>query len=533
MNGAYRGALSRLLSKPFFLPLLSGLLLGISFPTWPAVHLEPLAWIALVPLLLSLEHEERFGPFFRKSWMSMLLFCLIALWWVCLATFVGGILTVFVQSLFSVVPLVVFYYFKKRAGFRSALLALPFIWTGWEWAYMQQDFSLGWLTFGNSQANLLWMVQYADVTGVWGVSFWLLTFNVLVLLLFMEKESFQVKVGIVMVMLVMIATPLLYARQVFRNTALDNTSPKVRVALVQPDIDPHEKWDGLGPEETLSRLYSLTGQSVRGERLELIIWPETAIPFYIRLPENKPYMDSVRRMVMRWNTPLLTGFPDEVPVFPNSARGEAVAASGAEYAAYNASMLLHPAGGPVQIYRKMRLVPFGERVPYSEYFPWLERLSFSMSGISSWAKGREATVMHFTSRDGQPVRMANIICYESIFPGQVSTFVRRGAQFLTLVTNDGWYGTSYGPWQHAAIDRLRCIENRRAMARCANTGVTLFYDICGRSYAETPWWQQSVLTADVPLESRITFYTAHPDLVPHVCLGIAGVLALVAAVRKR
>ncbi|UWX56824.1 apolipoprotein N-acyltransferase [Chlorobaculum sp. MV4-Y] len=533
MSDADKGAWPRLLSRTFFLPLLSGLLLGISFPTWPTVHLEPLAWIALVPLLLSLEHEERFGPFFRKSWMAMLLFCLITLWWVCLATMVGGILTVFVQSLFSSVPLVVFYYFKKRAGFRSALLALPFIWTGWEWAYMQQDFSLGWLTFGNSQANLLWMVQYADLTGVWGISFWLLTFNVLALLLFRGKETFQVKAGIVMVMLVMIATPLFYARQVFRNTALDNTYSKVRVALVQPDIDPHEKWDGLGPEETLSRLYSLTGQAVRGERPELIIWPETAIPFYIRLPENKPYMDSVMRMVMRWDAPLLTGFPDEVPVFPNSARGEAVAASGVEYAAYNASMLLRPAGGPVQIYRKMRLVPFGERVPYSEYFPWLEKLSFSMSGISSWAKGRETTVMRFTSREGQLVRMANIICYESIFPGQVSKFVRRGAQFLTLVTNDGWYGTSYGPWQHAAIGRLRCIENRRAMARCANTGVTLFYDTCGRSYAETPWWQQSVLTADVPLESGITFYTIHPDLVPQACLGIAGVLALAAVVRKR
>jgi apolipoprotein N-acyltransferase len=196
-------------------------------------------------------------------------------------------------------------------------------------------------------------------------------------------------------------------------------------------------------------------------------------------------------------------------------------------------MLLMPGSSRVQVYRKMRLVPFGERVPYSEYFPWLERLSFSLSGISSWQKGSEATVMTFRSAEGRPVSMANIICYESIFPGQVAQFVLGGAQFLTLVTNDGWYGTSYGPWQHAAIGRLRCIENRRAMARCANTGVTLFYDTCGRSYAQTPWWQLSVLAADVPLENSLTFYTRHPDLVPLLCLTIAGVLFMLGVVRKR
>ncbi|NTW51078.1 MAG: apolipoprotein N-acyltransferase [Chlorobiaceae bacterium] len=517
--------------KRFFLPLLSGILLGISFPTWPSLHLEPLAWVAIVPLLLSLEHEERFGHFFRKSWISMLLFCLISLWWVCLATFVGGVLTIFVQSLFSTVPLIVFYHLRKRAGYRFALFSLPFIWTGWEWAYMQQDLSLGWLTLGNSQSNLLWMVQYADITGVWGVSFWLLVFNVLVLLLVRGKESPQGRIAVMTLMAVMTVAPLLYARQVFDEARLRSAPPTIRVSVVQPDIDPHEKWGGIGPERTISLLYSLTGQALANDRSELVIWPETAIPFYIRDPGYKPYLESVRRMVARWNTPLLTGFPDAEPLSAGQAGNDG--SQGRPYAAYNASMLLQPGEVPLQIYRKMRLVPFGERVPYTEYFPLLERLNFSLSGITSWQKGREATVMTFRNSKGSSIRMANIICYESIFPGLVSEFVRGGAQFLTLVTNDGWYGTSYGPWQHAAIGRLRCIENRRAMARCANTGVTLFYDSCGRSYAEIPWWQISVLTAAVPLEDRLTFYTAHPDLLPKICLGIAGLLALVAVLGKK
>ena len=522
------------------MPLLSGLLLGFAFPTWPSVHLEPLAWIALVPLLFSLDGDKSFGSFFRKVWMTMMLFGIISLWWVCLATFVGGVLTIFVHSLFSTVPLLVFYLIRKRAGYRFALFSLPFIWTGWEWAYMQQDLSFGWLTLGNSQANLLWMVQYADITGVWGISFWLLVFNVLIVFLLKARLAGQGErvAGLAVTAVLMIAAPLGYAWHVFSWPAPSVALPSVRVSLVQPNIDPHEKWGGLSIEDTMALLIRLTGRELVNNRPDLILWPETAIPFCIRNPENEPYMNVVRRLVDRWDTSLLTGFPDSEPVARHFASlaadgGDSEPSGGRQVAAYNASMLLQPAEERLQIYRKMRLVPFGERVPYSEYFPWLERLSFSLSGINSWQKGQDAAVMTFRDSKGRAVRMANIICYESIFPGLVSQFVRKGAQFLTLVTNDGWYGTSYGPWQHVAIGRLRCIENRRPMARCANTGVTLFYDRYGRSYAETPWWQSTVLTSDVIPENDLTLFTRFPDLFPKLSLGIAGLLLVVGVFKKR
>ena len=520
------------------MPLLSGILLGISFPTWPSVHLEPLAWVALLPLLLSMADDERFGHAFRKAWLTTLTFCVISLWWVCLATLTGGILTVFVQSLFSTVPFVLFHLLRLRAGYRFAMLSLPFLWTAWEWAYMQQELSLGWLTLGNSQANLLWLVQYADLTGVWGVSFWVVSFNVLALMLVRERVRIGSAAAVVLAMVLMVAAPLVYAWHRINVDSRQGASRSVRVAMVQPDIDPHEKWFGLGPDETMARLLRLTGRSLVADRPELVVWPETAIPFYIRDPENRLYMNAVRRAVELWGVPLLTGFPDAErlpPVLASMDNGTAVqeGVAGRPFAAYNASMLLQPGDAGMQIYHKMRLVPFGERVPYSEYLPWLERMSFSMSGIISWQQGRDATVMTVRSAGGGSFRIANIICYESIFPDLVSRFVSGGAQLVTLVTNDGWYGTSYGPWQHAAIGRLRCIENRRAMARCANTGVTLVYDRYGRTVAQIPWWQGAVLVARVPLEDGLTFYTTHPDLFPKLCLGIGGLLGVIGAFRRR
>ena len=200
---------------------------------------------------------------------------------------------------------------------------------------------------------------------------------------------------------------------------------------------------------------------------------------------------------------------------------------------YNASMLLEHGNSSPQIYRKMRLVPFAERVPYVDYFPWLGHLTFSLAGINGWGKGRDTMVMQLHSSRYGKVNIANIICYESIFPDLVTEFVRKGAQVLTLVTNDGWYATSYGPYQHLAIGRIRCIENRRAMARCANTGLTVVINKYGRIIAEIPWWQEQTLTAEVPLESSLTFYTSNPDLFPKSAMVVSAGLFLIAFFKVR
>jgi len=501
-------------------PLLSGALLGLSFPSYPFLRFEIVAWIALVPLLISLRSVEKPGELFRRVYLTMFLFCLISLWWVSLATFPGGVLTIVAQAFFLTVPLFAFFSLKKMAGYRFALFSLPFVWVAWEWAYMQQDMSLGWLTFGNSQANLNLMIQYADLVGVWGVSFWLLWFNVLVVfsLIGSKKEAARS----VALMAFMVAAPLLYATVLLsREKMVSEHELGLRVTLVQPNINPHEKWVAYNSIEIMERYYRMTGKAVRENRPELVIWPETAIPFSILESAYGDDMHLLHFALKQWNTALLTGFIDIA-----GERNQPVES-------YNASMLLEPGSGVPQIYHKMRLVPFAERVPYIDSFPWLGTLTFSLSGIKGWGKGRDASIMEFSSPRHNKVVIANIICYESIFPTLVSEFVRKGARLLTLVTNDGWYGTSYGPYQHLAIGRMRCIENRRAMARCANTGLTVVLDKFGRTIAEVPWWQKECLTAEVPLESRMTFYTTHPDLLPKIAAALSALFFVVAFVKSR
>ena len=512
--------ISNKLSHSRYLPsLLSGALLGLSFPSYPFIRLEIIAWVALVPLLISLRTVEKPGELFRRVYLAMLLFCSISLWWVSLATFPGGVLTIVAQAFFLTVPLFLFFAVKKMAGYRFALFSLPFFWVAWEWAYMQQDLSLGWLTLGNSQANLNLMIQYADLVGVWGVSFWLVWFNVLVVL-FLTGSKREVA-GSVALMTLMVVAPLLYAFVLFsREGVVSEKELSLRVTLVQPDINPHEKWAAYNSAEIMARYYRMTGRAVRENRPELVIWPETAIPFSILESPYAADLQSLHFALRGWNTALLTGFID--------ISGE----RNGHVESYNASMLLGAGSAVPQIYRKMRLVPFAERVPYIDYFPWLGNLTFSLSGIRGWGRGRDASVMELSSPRHGKVVLANIICYESIFPTLVAEFVGKGARLITLVTNDGWYGTSYGPYQHLAIGRMRCIENRRAMARCANTGLTVVLDKFGRIIAEVPWWQEESLTAEVPLESRLTFYTTHPDLLPHVASVLSALLLLVAFAKR-
>ena len=526
-------------SSGYFLPVLSGILLGVSFPSYPVIRFEPLAWIALVPLLVCLRGDLSFKRYFSRVYYSMLIFCAIALWWVSLATLVGGLLTIVAQAFFSSVPLLLFFILKKYRGYGFALFSLPFLWVAWEWLYIRQDLSFGWLVLGNSQAQLTPMIQYADITGVWGVSFWLMCFNVIVVDLWFRlkyrKKMFVHAVGLVS----MTVLPLGYSFLVFSDHELQQPRPSVTVSLIQPNIDPVEKWRIYTSQDIMLIYLGLTDRAILQNRVDLVLWPETAIPFRILDEKNRSYYEFLKSRIRQWGGSLLSGYSDIVYyTVAEVSEEEFLYKYDPEekryYQTFNASMLVTGSEfDPPQIYRKMKLVPFAERVPYMEYAPWMDNFTLSLAGISSWGKGSDKTIMEFVTDSGVTVKTSNVICYESIFPGLVAEFVNRGAEFLTVVTNDGWYAKSYGPYQHAAIARFRCIENRRSMARCANTGVSQFIDKYGRVYADIPWWERRFLTAEVERNDILTFYTRYPNLIPRTAAGFSGVLLLITFFGRR
>jgi apolipoprotein N-acyltransferase len=541
---------SRFSLAPYTSCLVGGALLGLAFPTYPFIHLEVLAWIAFVPILFSLKNETRFGGFYRKAYFSMMCFTLVSVWWVALSTPTGGGLMYFAQTFFNTVPLILFFVIRKYIGWRLALWSLPFVWTAWEWRYLDADISFGWITLGNSQSNLTWLIQHIDLFGVWIVSFWIMLFNVLILFAWEKHIDFPFRLKSLaptekikfknflkqssVIAVSMLAFPLFYSAYTFSSATESGT--KIPVTIVQPNIDPFSKWANSNRDAVLRRHIEPTDTAAMTTKTELFVWPETAIPYFILMNRALAPYQTLQAAVQRWQTPLLTGLSDAT-FYSDSTERQVGAkfdkSSGEYYDTFNSSMLMQPAtqtavdSAPVtlKVYHKTELVPFAERVPYMEYLPFLAKWTFDVGGVSSWGRGNTVENFQFITRGNDTVKVCGMICYESIYPDLAAKFVQRGATMLTVITNDGWFSKSYGPYQHAAFAKLRCIETRRAMARCANTGISLFIDKFGRGYGEVPWWEAHVITEPVELNTHLTFYVTHVDYFPALC-GVVTLLVL-------
>ncbi|HEY1404785.1 MAG TPA: apolipoprotein N-acyltransferase [Pyrinomonadaceae bacterium] len=528
--------------------MLSALLLGLSYPSYPYVRLEVLAWVWMVPVLPALRSVESLPKFLRNVFLMFLCVAVIGMSWLALSTLSGALLLFLFYPLIVSVPFVVFYFVRRTLGWRAALLSLPFVCTAWDWIYHGTEGSIGWFSIGVTQSNLYWLVQYADITGVWGITFWLALFNVLVVI---AIEDWRARVGaaaahpgrmkrtqvflvrrLACVTGLMLLVPLTYAAYVFagdRRAAKDE-GKELDLMLVQPNINPWEKLTPDSRDVVLRKTIGLTNRALTASETkpDLIIYPESAVPYV--LSESKDGREALYRAITRWQTPLLTGLLD---VGDND---------GGEREVFNAAALFSPlaeeAGKRLNVgrsatYHKRVLVPFVERVPYSDRFPALRSLALNIGAGDATGQGHKATVFTFRTRRGAEARIATAICYEYLYPAQVSELVAGGAQMLALITNEGWFSTTHGEYQLAAFSRLRSIETRRAVARVGNTGITQIVDALGRVRKDVPWWSEQTLRAKVRLSDEMSLYVRYPDYFPKACAWVALALLLAAVVRAR
>ena len=198
------------------------------------------------------------------------------------------------------------------------------------------------------------------------------------------------------------------------------------------------------------------------------------------------------------------------------------------YSNYNGVLLLSPYSNNVQSYGKIKLVPFGEKVPFSQQLPFLAKFFSWGVGISGWNVGKDTTVFSLdinvkkdSSTIKYPLKINSLVCYESVYPYFVTNFVRRGADLITVVTNDSWYGRSSGPYQHKEIAVLRAIENRKSVIRDANGGISCIIDPLGRTLKESKLFTKTVLVGDVPIQEGITKFAKYPMLIPFFAVSLS------------
>ncbi|MCE5250707.1 apolipoprotein N-acyltransferase [bacterium] len=454
----------------FSYALISALFLTGSYPTF---GLGFFAFVSLIPLF----------PVFMKcstvrvllwTWVSGVIFLGITLFWIHHITWGGMVGAVIVLAFFFALPFAVsriIYEVSPRLGF----IVLPFAVAGMEWIRSFGSLAFPWMILGNSQSSYPFFIQFADITSVYGVSAWIVLVNISSYLIMRKKTPRRW-----LLFAALFIIPIAYSMAVVLTGRSDGK--KMQVALVQGNVIPEEKWED-GMELWNINLYrSMSVEAASSSPLDLIVWPETATPVY--LLETPRYRRMVQSLVDSIGVPVLTGTPS-IDIDTRET--------------WNSAAFFVPDAPHAQIYHKIHLVPFGEAIPLDDYFPELRKLDF---GQANWDKGKERVI--FTS-DVLPPFCA-VICFESIFPDLIRSFVVKGVEFIVVITNDVWFGPSPSPQQHARISVFRAIEFHRPVIRCANTGISMIIDPYGRILKQTDTFTRDTLIGTIVPRTGRTFY---------------------------
>ncbi|OGP74808.1 MAG: apolipoprotein N-acyltransferase [Deltaproteobacteria bacterium RBG_16_49_23] len=501
--------------KDLLFSLLSGILLILSFPNF---DLEFLAWVALVPLFYAVEGQELWNSF-KLGFLTGLVSFLGILYWIIVAVHTYGnislipsglilLLLIGYLSLFIGAFTLLYRFIQIRLGLQTILLA-PLLWASLE--YLRSFLLTGfpWANLGYSQYLNLPFIQMADITGVYGLSFVILLMNASLhmVLLQWSKRTFPLREVAITILLLLGFLVYGYLRIGAVDRQMSQNSP-LKISLVQGNIDQAIKWDESFQKETM-KIYEKLSLKVAEGKPDLIIWPETATPFFFQ--EAKEHQ------------PLVLGIPKQTGAFLLFGTPSYKIERGKVHH-YNSALMLSPAGELVGKYDKIHLVPYGEYVPLGEYLS----LGSLGEGIGNFKSGKET--FNFTLPQG---KFGVLICFEIIFPDLCRRFVKNGANFLVTITNDAWFGRTSAPYQHLTIATFRAIENRVFIARSANTGISAFIDPVGRIMNQGGIFTEEAMSGTIRLPNKKTFYTLYGDVFAWICSAFSMALLGYALIQNR
>ena len=524
-------------ARPLLFALSSATLLIASFPNFN----QPwCAWAALVPWLLLLRKRTLRSPFWW-SYAIGLLFFLVSMWWLVHVTLVGWIiLCVYLALYFGLFGLIVSRLcLQPRTSNLQRLLVVSASWVALEFARSHLLSGMGWNLLAYSQAGWPIVIQFADVTGAWGVSFVIVLVNVAIAESLGRRTRAKrrgSKSWASMIHLRIMSAGILLVAFGYGAWRLHNTrgAGAVRIAVVQGNIPQEEKWDEEHQQSIIERYEALT-QQVAASHPDLIVWPETSVPGYFGVDEA--LTQRVLTLARTLKIPMLVGAP-------------MLRLHATQFLLSNSAALVDPAGTIVSRYDKVHLVPFGEFIPFERNLPWLRQ---ALPPIGDFVPGHEYTV--FTApvrnsefgirsdhsafrlpaaprrRHGTPhsaLKFSVLICFEDVFPELARRFVQHGAQALLVITNDAWFGPTAAAYQHVQASTFRAIELRVPVIRAANTGWSGCIDPFGRwcgSVRDTKGAELFVAgthTCDVMPGTARSFYQRWGDWFAWVCVIILG-----------
>jgi len=492
------------------LAAITGLMLTASFPRigWGFI-----AWIAFIPLFYSIKGASLLSGF-KLGLLAGIVHYATLLYWIASVVHHYGQLPIVLCAL--IFMLLVLYLSLYPALFAMVIgrlrtrplpyyLTAPVFWVALEYVKSLFLFGFPWEDIAHSQYNRLHLIQISDILGIYGLSALIMAVNAVLFETWdtIAKERAFAWKPILSVALV-IAVFLAYGSWRIEKVDRDaQAAPKRVITLVQGNIDQSKKWLPSFQHETLQRYGSLSIAALKTDP-DLIIWPETALPFYFLHDED--LTARALEVVQACSAHFVLGSPS-------------FRKTGQKISYYNSAYLVDPYGKVVGKYDKVHLVPYGEYVPFKRYFPFLGKM---VQAVGNFDSGKEGQVMLWGSE-----KVGVLICFEAIFPELTRSMVQNGAQLLINITNDAWFGNSSAPYQHLSMVVFRAVESHLAVARAANTGISAFVDPVGRLLDETPLFEEAIRTRSLPVMNHKSFYVRHGDIFAIGCLLISAVICAI------
>ncbi|MGM0454178.1 MAG: apolipoprotein N-acyltransferase [Thermodesulfobacteriota bacterium] len=493
--------------------------------SFPGIGASFCAWFALALLMVALrdatpKEAVYLGLFAGIIHYLTLLYWLVPTmhrygplpWWAS-----AGILLLLAFYLAIYVALFSGFVVKWAARPAWCLVAVPVTWVALEFLRTHLLSGFPWALLGYCQHAFVPLIQISDLFGVYGVSFLLAIGNAAVFLALISVSGsrwqqrpvhFRWAATGLAAAAVLVALSLVYGQ--FRIADVDDAiadAGAMNTAVIQGNIAQSLKWDEAFCRETIGKYIALSEQAAENDPApELVVWPETALPFYFFY--NESLTDTVLDGIDRIGVPFLIGSP----AYEYHRQNGAVDL-------YNSAYLVDGNAEVLGQYSKVHLVPFGEYVPLQQWLPFVGKM---VPQIADFAPGRKGHLLTLPHGD-KSIDLGVQICYEIIFPGLSSAMVRQGGDLIVNITNDAWFGRTAGPRQHFSMAVFRSVENRRSLVRAANTGISGFVDPAGRIRDRSRLYTPAALTDAVPVVDDIhTVYTRYGDMLPVGCL--AGVL---------
>ena len=540
------------------LALLSGLLIAAS---WPTNGFTPLIFIAFVPLIflqdykITGQQDNKKDNIFLFSFLTFLVWNSLTTWWVWNSTPAGSIAMILLNSTFMATTFWLYHFTRKKIFHNKGgffLLILFFL--AFENLHLTWQLNWPWLNIGNVFSHNHTWVQWYEFTGTAGGTIWVLLANILAYKVlkrlqdykttrpqdltpesventtgefgtstssvtepnpqFLSSSTPQILLFLAVVLIPIIASKIMYH-------SYEEKGEEVEVVVAQPNIDPWKEEFRLSAAEILDRNFSVAEPLIT-ENTRFVLSPESTIHESIWLEKIKLYRSIKESKLFSKNnniTYIVGASTLGLASDKNDFAARKFYDADEYYYSYNTALSINDTAD-IQIHQKSKLTPGVEMMPSWWFLRPIKNLAIDLGGTVGTLKS-EDTVSVF---DYGKYKVAPLICYESVFGDYVTDFVRNGANMIFVITNDGWWGDTPGHRQHFEMSKLRAIENRRSVARSANTGVSGFINQRGDVVESSNYWEPTGLRNTLNVNDEMTFYSRHGDYIYRAASFIAALV---------